>query len=106
LVVGSDGLRAELEAVGIEAVDASKIQYDDFSRLDRLERIGAVVVGATTAFDYSQLAIASLYLGSSCLFVATNMDAYDVVGGDKRRLPGNGCLVEAISVATGRPPVR
>ena len=39
------------------------------------------------------------------LFVATNLDAYDLVGADSRHLPGNGALVAALEACCGRTAV-
>ena len=106
LVIGEEGVSEELRAAGIEAVRADAgTPFDEAAFASAMPdaQVGAVVVGADAAFSFAALAAASLYLEQAdCLFVATNDDAYDVVGG--RRLPGNGCLVAAVQTACGRPP--
>ena len=92
---------------GIEPIHLprSRPPFDEsaFANARADPRVGAVVVGADHSFEFGALAIASLYLESpEVLFVATNTDAFDIVG--KRRLPGNGCLVAAVQMATSRKP--
>lgn len=64
--------------------------------------IDAVVIGLDTSFDYHKLSYASILLQMGKPFLASNMDAYDP------RLegvfPGNGAMVEALSVAAGKLP--
>jgi ribonucleotide monophosphatase NagD (HAD superfamily) len=74
------------------------------------ESIGAVVVGWDPLFTYSKLVYASACLRElpGCLFVATNTDHADKIGGanEARMMPGTGCLVAALEVASGRGAVR
>lgn len=105
-VIGEDGVEEELRAAGIEVVRAEVDGFSEaaFTAAEPDPRIGAVVVGADSAFSFNALAQASLCLERlpGCLFIATNADEYDVVGG--RRLPGAGCLVAAVQCACGRAP--
>ena len=105
-VIGEAGVVEELEAAGIAVVRCESSDFSEaaFATSEPDERIGAVVVGADVSFSFAALAMASLCLEKlpGCLFVATNSDPYDVVGG--RRLPGNGCLVAAVAAACGRQP--
>lgn len=62
--------------------------------------VKAVVVGLDTQFTYTKMCIASLYLHTAqAKFIATNNDAYDIVGG--RRMPGAGSMVESIQYTLG-----
>lgn len=105
-VIGSAGVEEELRAVGIEVVRSDAQPFDEaaFAVAEPDQRIGAVIVGSDPNFSFSALAMASLCLEriEGSLFVATNDDAFDLVGG--RRLPGNGCQVAALQAACGRPP--
>lgn len=105
-VIGEAGVEDELRAVGVDVVRcaAGAFSEAEFASASADPRVGAVVVGADSAFSFAALAGASLCLEqlAGCLFVATNADDYDVVG--DRRLPGNGALVAAIQAASGRPP--
>lgn len=108
LVIGESGVEEELRAVGIDVVRTAAGAFDERAFASALPepRVGAVVVGSDTTFSFASLAAASLHLdpqlNAGCLFVATNADGYDVVGG--RRVPGNGCLVAAVAAACGRQP--
>lgn len=68
--------------------------------------IGAVVVGWDPHFSYSRLVYASVCLRElpGCLFVATNTDCADSLGGD-RMMPGTGGLVAAVRIASGVDPL-
>ena len=74
------------------------------------DRIGAVVVGWDPTFSYSTLLYAAACLRElpGCLFVATNRDHADRVGGSnaQRMMPGTGCLVAALETASERRAVR
>jgi ribonucleotide monophosphatase NagD (HAD superfamily) len=68
-------------------------------KLDPL--VSAVVVGLDTAFTYTKLCIASMYIQTAgCKFIATNDDAYDMVGG--RKLPAAGAMVSSIKYSLGQ----
>eukprot|EP00826_Nyctotherus_ovalis_P046745 TRINITY_DN5318_c0_g1_i12.p1 TRINITY_DN5318_c0_g1~~TRINITY_DN5318_c0_g1_i12.p1 ORF type:complete len:158 (+),score=43.61 TRINITY_DN5318_c0_g1_i12:589-1062(+) len=64
--------------------------------------IDAVVVGLDTGFDYQKLCCASVLLQMGKHFLASNADVYDLL--PEGRLPGNGAVVEALSVAAGKTP--
>lgn len=106
-VIGEAGVEAELRAAGIEPIRAdTSSPFDEraFALASPDRRVGAVVVGADHGFTFGALAGAALCLHRlpGCLFIATNTDAFDVVGGN--RLPGAGGLVAAVAAATGRRP--
>jgi phosphoglycolate/pyridoxal phosphate phosphatase family enzyme len=92
-VVGEQGLRRELEAVGMRLVE-----YDEGDRVD------FVVVGWDREFTYRKLALAhAAIVRGGAAFIATNRDAtYPDAGG--RTLPGGGALVAAIQTCTGVAP--
>lgn len=114
-VIGGDGLVDELRLAGIRVSSRETIpgtrsdeKYSE-SRFEEEETVdptvSAVVVGMDASADIRAIALASLHLeegAGSCIFVSTNSDAYDVVGG--RRMPGNGCIVSAVATCCGRPP--
>jgi 4-nitrophenyl phosphatase len=90
-VIGERGLRAELEAAGIELLPASRSADADF-----------VVVGLDRAFNYAKLDAALRAVMSGAVFIATNEDArLPVENGAK---PGAGCMVAALSACAKRRP--
>lgn len=107
LLLGSTGCEEELRGSGIEYVkhvpDLRSTEQMVSAQPD--PAIGAVLVGWDPDFSYSSLVYASMCLRElpDCLFVATNGDAYDKIGGAAgRMMPGTGCLVAAVEVAVGR----
>ncbi|MBI3804605.1 MAG: HAD-IIA family hydrolase [Nitrospirae bacterium] len=91
-VVGSDGLRSEIESVGGCVLEGA-------------EGVGAriVVVGGHEAFSYPELKIAALAIQRGATFIATNRDAtFPMPDG---LWPGTGPIVAAIEYATGVAPV-
>ncbi len=88
-VLGSDGLRAELEQVGIEVVDQGWPE--------------AVVVGADERLGYLDILRASRYVHQGVRFVAVNVDGWFPLPGGPA--PATGAVVSAVQAATGRRPV-
>lgn len=89
-VVGEEGIRKELEAVGIRVVKDPPADY--------------VVAGMDKSFDYQTLLRAQQAILGGAKFIATNRDAtYPLEGG--LVVPGGGALVAAIEVASGVQPV-
>jgi 4-nitrophenyl phosphatase len=85
-VVGGEGIRAALDARGIEVTADSA---------------GArtVVVGLDPGFDYDRLAAAATAVRNGADLIATNLDStYPTEGG---LLPGAGALVAAVEMAGG-----
>ena len=116
LVIGADGLRAEIGAVGISVRDADTLPGAepppaavadgvDPGAMRRylvslaLPPVGdTVVVGLDLHFTYAKLAEAQRWILAGARFVCSNRDrAYPVEG---RLLPGAGTIVAAIEVAT------
>lgn len=91
-VVGTEGLRREIESVG--------------GRISRGEEgIGAkvVVVGGHQDFHYRELKVATLAIQKGAAFIATNRDPnFPMPDG---LWPGTGPVVAAIKVATGVRPI-
>jgi len=117
LVIGANGLRAEIRAVGIAVrepaavpgvappTEAAADGVDPGAMRSYLERLAlppppdTVVVGLDLHFTYAKLAEAQRAVLAGARFVASNKDrAYPVEG---RLLPGAGSLVAAIEIATG-----
>ena len=117
LVIGADGLREEIRAVGIAVRDADSLpglhpppeaaadgvdpgamrRY--LVSLDLPPAPDAVVVGLDLHLTYPKIAEAQRAILAGAEFVCTNRDrAYPVEG---RLLPGAGTIVAAIEVATG-----
>lgn len=63
----------------------------------------AVVSGYDSTLDYGRLAEATLAVRAGALWVAANLDS--TMPSPRGLVPGNGALVAAVSVATGRRPV-
>lgn len=121
-VVGADGLRNEIRAVGIPVRDRAAtpgLRPPQEAALDgggdvgamRRHLVGAdlpapadtVVVGLDLHLTYAALAEAQRNILAGARFIASNKDrAYPVEG---RLLPGAGSIVAALEVATGRTAV-
>src|SRR5438552_18810162 len=118
LVIGADGLREEIRAVGIAVRDADGLpgihpppdaaadgvdpgamrRY--LVSLDLPPAPDTVVVGLDLHLTYAKIAEAQRAILAGAGFVCSNRDrAYPVEG---RLLPGAGTIVAAIEVATGR----
>lgn len=90
LIVGTDALAGEVEAVGLRPVR----QFDD-------EPV-AVVQGHSTATGWSDLAEAALAIRAGALWVAANVDR--TLPTERGLLPGNGSMVLALRAATDAEP--
>lgn len=90
LVVGTDGLAEEVVAGGLAPVRTA-------------EGAVAVVQGLSTATGWTDLAEACVAIRAGALWVAGNADA--TYPSRRGPLPGNGAMVAALRVATGREPV-
>jgi 4-nitrophenyl phosphatase len=117
LVIGADGLRQEIRAVGIAVRDADALPGFDpppdaaadgvdpgamrryLVSLDLPPPCDTVVVGLDLHLTYAKIAEAQRAILAGADFVCSNRDrAYPVEG---RLLPGAGTIVAAIEVATG-----
>jgi HAD superfamily hydrolase (TIGR01450 family) len=90
LVVGGTGLRGPVLDVGLTAV----------ARAD--EDPVAVVQGWSADLTWALLAEAAVAVRGGALWVATNLDA--TLPSPRGPLPGNGAMVNAVVMATGREP--
>ena len=121
LVIGADGLRTEIRAVGIGVRDAGALPGVDpppgaaadgvepgamrryLTSLSLPPIADTVVVGLDLHFTYAKLAEAQRCVLAGARLVCSNRDrAYPVEG---RLLPGAGTIVAAIEVATGQQAV-
>jgi len=114
-VIGTAGLCTELQSAGFD-VSGGHDPVDTPSGMSRDElasypfpegQIDALVIGLDNDFNYRKLCIATVLLQRNphALLVATNLDAFDLVGFDARHLPGNGALVSAVEMASGRTAI-
>lgn len=87
-VIGEEGLRAEMAKQGF-ALTEKEPRY--------------VVVGIDRKFDYDKLAAATRAIRQGAELIATNRDA--ALPSEHGLSPGNGSLVAAVSVASGKEPV-
>lgn len=90
LVVGTDALAAEVDAVGLRPVQT----FD--------ENPDAVIQGLSMTIGWPELAEAALAIRSGAVWVTTNLDA--TLPTERGLLPGNGSLVAALRTATGCEP--
>jgi phosphoglycolate/pyridoxal phosphate phosphatase family enzyme len=118
LVIGADGLRSEIRAVGIGVRDANTLPgihpppdaaadgVDPGAMRRYLTSLplppvpDTVVVGLDLHLTYAKLAEAQRAILAGARFICSNRDrAYPVEG---RLLPGAGSIVAAIEIATGQ----
>ncbi len=111
-VIGSPGLCDELRTAGFNVVTTPAhephfMDRHDMMQYDFPKDIDAVVVGHDPTFSFRKLVIATVILQQNLhsLFVATNRDAYDLVGTSALRIPGNGALVRSLECASSRVAV-
>ena len=121
LVIGADGLREEIRAVGIAVRDAASLPgleppadaAEDGADPGAMRRYlvsmplpkpaDTVVVGLDLHLTYAKVAEAQRAILAGARFICSNRDrAYPVEG---RLLPGAGTIVAAIEVATGQKAV-
>ena len=117
-VVGANGLRDEIRAVGIGVRDAGDLpgahpppeaaadgvspgaMREYLTHIELPPLADTVVVGLDLHLTYARLAEAQRALLGGARFIASNKDrAYPVEG---RLLPGAGSIVKALEVASGR----
>ncbi len=91
LVVGGEGLTAEVEAAGFRITDSAN------------DKPAAVIQGFAPTVGWVHLAEASFALHTGIPWVATNTDWTIPVA--RGIAPGNGTLVSAVHLAVGRLPV-
>ena len=119
-VIGTGGLCEELRDFGA-TVSGGPSDDNESTSMSREElasysfakekggkgKVDAVVIGLDNEFNYRKLCIANVLLQQhpEALLIATNEDAYDLVGSDARHLPGNGSLVKAIECCSQRDAI-
>jgi HAD superfamily hydrolase (TIGR01450 family) len=91
LVVGTDALAAEVDAVGLVPV---RLFADDPA---------AVVQGLSMSIGWAELAEAALAIRSGALWVTANLDV--TLPTERGLLPGNGSFVAALRAATDVEPL-
>uniref|UniRef100_A0A8C7X982 Glycerol-3-phosphate phosphatase n=1 Tax=Oryzias sinensis TaxID=183150 RepID=A0A8C7X982_9TELE len=105
-LMGSQAMRQELEAVGIQQTGVGPDHVSggpgDWANVPLDPEVKAVVVGFDQDFSYMKLNRALQYLiQKDCLFVGTNRDTRLPLEGG-RAVPGTGCLLQAVETAAQR----
>ncbi|CAL1599034.1 unnamed protein product [Knipowitschia caucasica] len=104
-LVGSDAMKQELEAVGIQQTgvgpDPISGKHADWANVPLDPEVKAVVVGFDEHFSYMKMNRAMQYLNQGCLFVGTNRDSRLPLEGGKA-VPGTGCILQAVEAAAQR----
>ena len=106
LVVGSDGLVAELCEAGLRVATAAEAAPRYRAGMDAMEASGhpqAVVAGLDRAIDYDRLAVASACIRAGVSFIVPNRDP--VFPTERGLEPGAGSIVAALETASGVVPV-
>ncbi|GFH48619.1 hypothetical protein CTEN210_05095 [Chaetoceros tenuissimus] len=118
-VIGTQGLCDEISSFGARvtggpdgddvpcSMSREELAEYSFAKEENQGKVHAVVVGLDNEFNYRKLCIANVLLQRhpDAILVATNEDAFDLVGSDSRHLPGNGSLVSAIEACSQRKAV-
>ena len=106
LVVGSDGLAAELREAGLTVTMAGEAGPAYRSGMDATEAAGrpqVVVAGLDRSIDYDRLAVAAACIRAGSPFIASNRDP--VFPTERGFEPGAGSIVAALEAASGVVPV-
>jgi glycerol-1-phosphatase len=91
-VVGSQGLKDEMTAVGLRAVDGREAVHADF-----------LVVGGHSDFNYTEMMLASFAIGNGAHFYTTNRDAtFPTPDGV---VPATGAVLAGIEVSSGQTAI-
>jgi 4-nitrophenyl phosphatase len=112
-VIGSAGLCEELANSSFDISGGPSIVPSHMTRQELEDYefpehpIDAVAVGHDVDMTFRKLCIADnlLLRNPNALFVATNEDSFDLVGSDRRHIPGNGCTVKALEYCSRRKAV-
>uniref|UniRef100_A0A183C5E0 HAD-like protein n=1 Tax=Globodera pallida TaxID=36090 RepID=A0A183C5E0_GLOPA len=116
-MIGGQGIKDEMDELDIDhfgdgpdpvdeqpASKGSAFLYE-LELEEKMERVGAVVVGYEKYFNYLKLMKAANYLrNEDCLFVATNEDETCPGPNPETVIPDAGPLVAAVRTASGRDP--
>lgn len=105
-LIGSNAMKQELEAIGIESVgvgpDPVSGGQKDWASVPLDPEVKAVLVGFDEHFSYMKLNRALQYLcNAECQFVGTNTDTRLPLEAGKA-VPGTGCLLKAVETAAQR----
>lgn len=106
LVVGSEGLVAEMREVGLRVTTAGEAGPPYRAGVAAMEAAGhpqAVVAGLDRAIDYDRLAVATACIRAGAAFIASNRDP--VFPTERGLEPGAGSIVAALEAASGVVPV-
>ena len=90
LVIGGEGLKSEVQAIGFELVDGAK------------DSPAAVIQGFSPDIGWKGLAEASYAIQNGAIWIATNQDW--TIPRESGIAPGNGTLVSAVHTAVGILP--
>jgi len=107
-LIGMSNFKEELEKVGLECLQTQEESKDNIFDMNKFpsmkvdENIDAVVVGLDIYIDYQKLCYASILLQMGKNFLASNPDGFDPM--PQGIFPGNGSLVEALKIASGKQP--
>lgn len=116
-IIGSSGLCDEIRKLRCNvtggpsedkaSMSREELQTYTFELEEENGKVDAVVVGLDTEFNYRKLCIANVLLQRypGAVLIATNEDAFDLVGSDSRHLPGNGALVKALEYCSQREAI-
>lgn len=91
LVIGTDALRADVEAKGFTVVDSADDQP------------AAVILGFTPDMSWKLMSEAALAIRGGAVFVATNLDR--TIPRERGLMIGNGSIAKAIENSTGVVPI-
>lgn len=112
-VIGrEESVGAELGAVGIKYIGPGPdplvgTTYADWMGKTELDpEVKCVLVAFDPHINYTKMILAASYLKKpDCLFLATNLDNVLPVKNTDICIPGTGCMVVPISLASGREPI-
>jgi phosphoglycolate phosphatase len=112
-LVGGEGLKEEFNEAQVQYIGPGPdpiledgYRVDDWVSLQLDPDVGAVVVGFDEHFSYRKMIKAASYINKpGCIFIGTNEDAFLPVPAGEIVVPGTGCLVTAVAMASQRSPI-
>ncbi|XP_065835361.1 glycerol-3-phosphate phosphatase-like isoform X2 [Oscarella lobularis] len=112
-LIGSTGLIKELDEAGIsyigtgpDPVSGDGYRLDEWAKCPLDPEVKCVLVGFDEHFSFIKMLKAASYLRNpDCIFIGTNEDSQLPLKNNQITIPGTGCMVSAVAMASNREPI-